>query len=106
MILDERGEPSINTQVRAMRYTMMNGRRRASRSGGGQTDDRGIYRLHSLQPGDTRSARSRRTCGPMNDAQRIQMETESLRRSHRERSVGGRSTADGRAAGAAAGAAG
>src|SRR4029453_11509058 len=45
MILDERGAPSINTNVRGMRYTMMNGRRRAQQVANDMTDDRGIYRL-------------------------------------------------------------
>ena len=51
MVLDERGEPAINANVRPMRYTLMTGGRRAQQAGGAQTDDRGIYRLHSLQPG-------------------------------------------------------
>jgi uncharacterized protein (DUF2141 family) len=80
MILDERGEPSINTQVRGMRYTMANGRRRAQQVANDATDDRGIYRLHSLQPGEYAVCAVARNMGPMNDAQRIQMETESLRR--------------------------
>jgi hypothetical protein len=79
-ILDERGDPSINTQVRGMRYTMVNGRRRAQQIANDSTDDRGIYRLHSLQPGEYAVCAVARNMGPMNDAQRIQMESESLRR--------------------------
>ena len=81
MILDERGEPSINTQVRGMRYTMVNGRRRAQQAANDTTDDRGIYRLHSLQPGEYAVCAVARNMGPMNDAQRIQMEIEGVRRS-------------------------
>jgi len=81
MILDERGEPSINTNVRGMRYTLVSGRRRAQQVASDQTDDRGIYRLHSLQPGEYAICAVARNMGPMNDAQRIQMELESLRRS-------------------------
>jgi protocatechuate 3,4-dioxygenase beta subunit len=81
MILDERGEPSINTNVRGMRYTMTAGRRRAQQVANAQTDDRGIYRLHSLQPGEYAVCAVARNMGPMNDAQRIQMELESIRRS-------------------------
>jgi len=81
MILDERGEPSINTQVRGMRYTMVNGRRRAQQTANDMTDDRGIYRLHSLQPGEYAVCAVARNMGPMNDAQRIQMEIEGMRRS-------------------------
>jgi protocatechuate 3,4-dioxygenase beta subunit len=80
MILDERGEPSINTQVRGMRYTLVNGRRRAQQVANDTTDDRGIYRLHSLQPGDYAVCAVARNMGPMNDAQRIQMDIESARR--------------------------
>jgi protocatechuate 3,4-dioxygenase beta subunit len=80
MILDERGEPSINTQVRGMRYTMVNGRRRAQQVANDSSDDRGIYRLHSLQPGEYAVCAVARNMGPMNDAQRIQMEVESARR--------------------------
>ena len=80
-VLDERGEPSINTNVRAMRYSFMSGRRRAQQVGGGQTDDRGIYRIHSLTPGEYAVCAVARNFGPMNDAQRIEMEIESLRRS-------------------------
>jgi Carboxypeptidase regulatory-like domain len=80
MILDERGEPSINTQVRGMRYTMANGRRRAQQVANDTTDDRGIYRLHSLQAGEYAVCAVARNMGPMNDAQRIQMEMESARR--------------------------
>jgi protocatechuate 3,4-dioxygenase beta subunit len=79
-ILDERGEPSINTQVRGMRYTMVNGRRRAQQVANDETDDRGIYRLHSLQPGEYAVCAVARNMGPLNDTQRIQMESESLRR--------------------------
>ena len=81
MILDERGEPSINTQVRGLRYTMVNGRRRAQQTANDMTDDRGIYRLHSLQPGEYAVCAVARNMGPMNDAQRIQMEIEGMRRS-------------------------
>jgi len=80
MILDERGEPSINTQVRGMRYALMNGRRRAQQVANDMTDDRGIYRLHSLQPGEYAVCAVARNMGPMNDAQRIQMDIESVRR--------------------------
>lgn len=52
MILDERGEPSFGTTVRAMRYVMNSGERTLQSAGTAQTDDRGIYRINSLLPGD------------------------------------------------------
>ena len=81
MVLDERGEPSIGAQIRAMRFTMMSGRRRGQQMGGGSTDDRGIYRLHSLQPGEYGICAVVQNRGPVNDAQRVQMEVDMLRRS-------------------------
>jgi protocatechuate 3,4-dioxygenase beta subunit len=81
MVLDERGEPVISAQVRAVRYTMASGRRRGQQMGGGSTDDRGIYRLHSLQPGEYGICAIAQNRGPINDTQRIQMEVDMLRRS-------------------------
>jgi protocatechuate 3,4-dioxygenase beta subunit len=80
MVLDERGEPLINANVRAMRYTMVGGGRRGQQAGGAQTDDRGIYRMHSLQPGEYGVCAVAQNRGPANDGQRLQMEMESIRR--------------------------
>jgi uncharacterized protein (DUF2141 family) len=53
MLLDESGQPSVNTSVYAMRNTMQNGERRFLTFGTtGTTDDRGIYRVYGLPPGD------------------------------------------------------
>jgi protocatechuate 3,4-dioxygenase beta subunit len=46
------GEPMGRVQVGAWRYTMNAGVRRLSQNNGGSTDDRGVYRLSNLQPGD------------------------------------------------------
>ena len=82
MVLDERGEPAINAFVRVLRFTMQTGERRPQQLGGATTDDRGIYRVHSLQPGEYAVCASlRNSMGPQNDAQRLQMELESVRRS-------------------------
>ena len=51
-VLDENGEATPGTSVRAMRFVTQNGRRTLQSSGGGNTDDRGIYRIYGLQPGD------------------------------------------------------
>jgi protocatechuate 3,4-dioxygenase beta subunit len=80
MVFDERGEPAINVPVRGMRFMLMNGVRRLSQTAGASTDDRGVYRLHSLQPGEYSVCVSPQHMGPQNDAQRMQMELESLRR--------------------------
>jgi len=51
-LLDEHGEAIPNTPVRALRYVTQNGLRTLQASGNAQTDDRGIYRLFGLQPGE------------------------------------------------------
>jgi uncharacterized protein (DUF2141 family) len=53
IVVDEHGEPSPMTQVRVMRFVMRTGEKTLQQSGqGGVTDDRGIYRIYGLQPGD------------------------------------------------------
>jgi hypothetical protein len=81
-VFDERGDPAINTNIRAMRFSMVNGQRRLQQNGGAVSDDRGIYRLHSLEPGDYIVCAASRGMGMggMTDAQRVQMEMDSVRR--------------------------
>ena len=53
MVIDEAGEPAVGIQVRALLRTMVSGRRRFIYAGPpGWTDDRGVYRIHGLLPGD------------------------------------------------------
>ena len=79
MVLDERGEPAVNAFVRVLRFMPGAAERRPQEMGGDNTDDRGIYRIHSLQPGDYAICANFRG-GPQNDAQRIQMEIDGARR--------------------------
>jgi hypothetical protein len=51
-ILDEQGEAIPGTPVRVLRYGMQNGVRTLQQAGSGSTDDRGIYRVYGLQPGE------------------------------------------------------
>jgi carboxypeptidase family protein len=51
-LLDEHGEAIPNTPVRAMRYVLANGQRTLQPNGNAQTDDRGVYRIFGLQPGE------------------------------------------------------
>jgi hypothetical protein len=51
-VYGEDGEPQRGVQVRGLRYVMTNGVRRLQQTGFGNTDDRGVYRLFGLQPGD------------------------------------------------------
>lgn len=55
MVLDERGEPRPGITVRAMRRTFLRGQPRLGFQGVAlfsQSDDRGIYRISGLTPGD------------------------------------------------------
>ena len=61
-ILDEFGDPSFSTSVRATRYVFRGGVRTLVAAGTATTDDRGMYRITSLLPGDyVVSAQSRET---------------------------------------------
>jgi len=51
-VLDEHGEAIPGTQVRVLRYSTATGERTLQQSGNGSTDDRGIYRVYGLQPGE------------------------------------------------------
>jgi hypothetical protein len=51
-VTSDDGEPASNAQVRALRYMYVNGFKRLQQSGFASTDDRGVYRLFNLQPGD------------------------------------------------------
>jgi hypothetical protein len=52
VVTDEFGDPAFNVPVRAFRYYFENGRRALGAGGNGVTDDRGVYRLAGLQPGE------------------------------------------------------
>ena len=52
VVIGQDGEPLMNAQVRAMRYTMVSGFKRLEANGYANTDDRGVYRMFGLQPGD------------------------------------------------------
>jgi protocatechuate 3,4-dioxygenase beta subunit len=51
-VLDEHGEAIPGTPIRALRFVMQAGQRTLQSAGNSQTDDRGIYRIYGLQPGD------------------------------------------------------
>lgn len=51
-VLDEHAEAMPGTPVRALRYVMQSGQRTLQSAGSGQTDDRGVYRIYGLQPGE------------------------------------------------------
>ena len=51
-VVDEAGEPAVVTPVRVFRKIAVAGRVRYGPAGSGSTDDRGVYRIGGLSPGD------------------------------------------------------
>src|SRR3954469_23513440 len=51
-VLDEDGDAMPGVMVRIMRYQYLQGERRLTPAGNGQTDDKGQYRVWGLMPGD------------------------------------------------------
>jgi len=52
VVLDEAGEPAVGANISGLQVTMAGGRRRLAPSGSTTTDDRGVYRLANLAPGE------------------------------------------------------
>jgi hypothetical protein len=50
-ITDEAGEPAFGVQIRAMKYVVRSGARTLEQAALGVSDDRGIYRIPALTPG-------------------------------------------------------
>jgi hypothetical protein len=51
-VLDEAGEPVVDVRVIAWRTTFKDGRRQLALATAARTDDRGMYRIGALNPGD------------------------------------------------------
>jgi protocatechuate 3,4-dioxygenase beta subunit len=51
-IYDEKNRPAVRVNVRVMQWTWQSGERVLTSSGSGTTDDRGIYRVFGLAPGE------------------------------------------------------
>lgn len=51
-VLDENGEAMPGTPVRVLRYGLRGSERTLQQAGSGSTDDRGVYRVYGLQPGE------------------------------------------------------
>jgi hypothetical protein len=51
-VQDDGGEPAVGLTVQAMSRIVLAGRARYLPAGTGRTDDRGVYRIASMQPGD------------------------------------------------------
>jgi protocatechuate 3,4-dioxygenase beta subunit len=78
-VLDEDGDAIPGTQVRAMRYVMQNGARTLQPSGNGSTDDRGIYRIFGLPPGDYVVGATPRNVGGPPNMESIRAEIAAIR---------------------------
>ena len=52
VVLDYNNQPSTGVPVLALRSTIVNGERRLVSAGGAAADDRGVYRIFGLAPGD------------------------------------------------------
>jgi hypothetical protein len=77
-VYNEDGDPQTQTQVSAWRVVMTSGVRRVQQQGGGSTDDRGMYRLFGLQPGDYFVSATPFPNGERMTMDRIQAETEAI----------------------------
>jgi protocatechuate 3,4-dioxygenase beta subunit len=77
-VLDEHGEAIPGTSVRAFRYVLQSGQRTLQSAGTGQTDDRGIYRIFGLQPGDYIVNATPRNTGAAAEIDRLQTEIRSM----------------------------
>lgn len=78
-VLDEHGEAIPNTPVRALRYVLQNGQRTLQQSGNSQTDDRGVYRIFNLQPGEYVVSATPRNNNQVTVAQRMAVESVAQR---------------------------
>ena len=79
-VVDDRGEPVVNARVTASSPDLTSGYRRSRRVTEAKTDDRGIYRLHSLNAGVyVVCAMSPNWPSRLDPAQRLQREIDGLR---------------------------
>lgn len=78
IVVDDTGEPAPGTQVRVMRYVMRTGEKTLEQAGQAQTDDRGLYRVYGLQPGNYLVSAVPRNLNAGNIRQTIEAEIEAL----------------------------
>ena len=99
MVTDMSGQPVPDAQVGASRWEFINGERRLSGGGSGRTDDRGIYRIFGLRPGQyfVSASMSRMSFGATSD---LLLPTDAdVDRALQEPATGTQSIGVGRAAG-------
>lgn len=78
-IVDEHAEPAQGVAVRSLRYAFQNGQRTLQQAGSGMTDDRGIFRIFGLQPGDYVVCATPRNPSAT-ERERIEIEMEAVQR--------------------------
>src|SRR4029453_7153714 len=52
MVVDEQGDPLVNSSVRVLKRTIVGGQWRLTPGAQDTTDDRGVYRIGMLEPGE------------------------------------------------------
>ncbi len=82
--VDEHGEAIPGTPVPVFRFVLQGGQRTLQSAGSSQTDDRGVYRVYGLQPGDYIVSATPRNSGAGADAERLQAEMTVLSERLRE----------------------
>jgi hypothetical protein len=72
-VYDEKNRPAVTVPVRLLQWTWQSGERVMTQVGSGTTDDRGIYRIFGLAPGDyVVNATPRNTSSTMFTAEDVQ----------------------------------
>jgi hypothetical protein len=79
VVLDEDGDAIPGIQVRALRYVWQDGQRTLRSGNGGSTDDRGIYRIFGLQPGDYVIGATPRNLGELPNPGIMREQVEAIR---------------------------
>jgi len=79
VLLDYNNQPAANTQVSALRYIMQNGVRRLNSMASAVTDDRGVYRIYGLAPGDYFVGAAARSGGQNAPSSELRLIDERLR---------------------------
>jgi protocatechuate 3,4-dioxygenase beta subunit len=79
VVLDEDGDAIPGIQVRALRYVRQNGQRTLRGETGAATDDRGVYRIFGLQPGDYIVAATPRNVGELQNPDLMRAQAEAIR---------------------------
>jgi len=79
VVLDEDGDAIPGIQVRALRYVQQNGQRTLRGESNASTDDRGVYRIFGLQPGDYIIGATPRNLPEIPNPETMRAQVEALR---------------------------